>query len=87
MPVPRNRDDVAYFAPLHNLHLHPETELYLGLVHYTDGVEGTQRRIAAAQKVIVDFGVATECGLGRRRSETIPELLRIHSEVAAPQSV
>lgn len=87
MPVPRNRDDVAYFAPLHNLHLHPETELYLGLVHYTDGVEGTQRRIAAAQKVIVDFGVATECGLGRRRSETIPELLRVHSEVAAPQSV
>jgi len=30
------------------------------------------------------FGVATECGLGRRPPETIPDLLRIHSEVAAP---
>jgi hypothetical protein len=86
MPVPRNRTDDAYFAPLQRLHLHPETELYLGLVHFTDGVAGTQRRIAAAQKVVTDFGVATECGLGRRNPETIPELLRIHREVAAPQT-
>ena len=84
MPVPRNRSDEAYFAPLKNLQLHPETELYLGLVHFTDGVEGTRRRIEAAQRVIADFGVATECGFGRRPSETIPDLLRIHSEVAAP---
>ena len=84
MPVPRNRSDDAYFAPLKNLQLHPETELYLGLVHFTDGVEGTRRRIEAAQRVIADFGVATECGFGRRPSETIPDLLRIHSEVATP---
>jgi hypothetical protein len=84
MPVPRNRSDEAYFAPLANLQLHPETELYLGLVHITDGVEGTRRRIEAAQRVVADFGVATECGFGRRPSETIPDLLRIHSEVAAP---
>ncbi len=84
VPVPRNRTDVAYFAPLRRLQLHPETELYLGLVHFTDGVEGTQRRIEAAQRVVADFGVATECGMGRRNPETIPELLRIHSEVAAP---
>ena len=84
MPVPRNRSDEAYFAPLKNVQLHPETELYLGLVHFTDGVEGTRRRIEAAQRVVADFGVATECGLGRRPSETIPDLLRIHSEVAAP---
>ncbi len=82
MPVPRNRSDDAYFAPLKNLQLHPETELYLGLVHYTDGVEGTRRRIEAAQRAVADFGVATECGFGRRPSETIPELLRIHYEVA-----
>jgi hypothetical protein len=84
MPVPRNRTDDAYFAPLRSLQLLPETELYLGLVHFTDGVEGTRRRIAAAQKVVADFGVATECGMGRRNVETIPALLRIHSEVAAP---
>jgi hypothetical protein len=84
MPVPRNRTDDAYFAPLRRLQLHPETELYLGLVHFTDGVEGTRKRITAAQQVVADFGVATECGMGRRNPETIPELLRIHSEVATP---
>ncbi|GAC1567880.1 MAG: hypothetical protein NVS3B14_15290 [Ktedonobacteraceae bacterium] len=84
MPVPRNRSDEAYFAPLKNLQLHPETELYLGLVHFTGGVEGTRLRIEAAQRVVAEFGVATECGLGRRPSETITDLLRIHSEVAAP---
>lgn len=85
LPVPRDRSDEAYFAPLLNLHLHPETELYLGLVHFTDGIEGTQKRIEAAQRVVAQFGVATECGCGRRPSETIPELLRIHREVAAPR--
>ncbi len=41
LPVPRDRDDVAFFAPLADLALHDETELYLGLVHITDGVDGT----------------------------------------------
>ncbi|MEY2553235.1 MAG: hypothetical protein QOC57_1095, partial [Ilumatobacteraceae bacterium] len=54
------------------------TELYLGLVHRTDGVEGTQRRMAAASKVIPAFGISTECGLGRRPPATVPEMLEIH---------
>ncbi|MBA2680567.1 MAG: hypothetical protein H0U76_19495 [Ktedonobacteraceae bacterium] len=83
MPVPRNRADEAYFAPLRDLHLHPETKLYLGLVHNSDGVEGAQKRIAAAQQVVSDFGVATECGMGRRPEETIPDLIRLHSSVVA----
>ncbi len=82
MPVPRDRTDNAYFAALRNLALHPETEIYLGLVHYTDGVEGTVGRIEAAQRAIADFGVATECGMGRRPPETIPDLLKIHAQVA-----
>ena len=86
MPVPRNRSDDAYFAPLKGLQLHPETELYLGLVHLTDGVEGTRQRIAAAQRTTAQFGVATECGLGRRPTATIPTLLHIHREVSAPLS-
>ena len=81
MPVPRDRSDDAYFAPLNALTLSPETQLFLGLVHHTDGVEGTRRRIAAAEKVVPDFGIATECGMGRRPPETISELLRIHAEV------
>jgi hypothetical protein len=85
LPVPRNRTDDAYFAPLKELRLPDETELYLGLVHITDGAEGTRRRIEAAQRATRrPFGVATECGFGRRPAETIPQLLRIHAEVSQP---
>ncbi len=82
MPVPRERDDEAFFAPLAGLTLHPETELYLGLVHYTDGVEGARKRIAAAQHFVPTFGVATECGFGRRPPETVAPLMAIHRDVA-----
>ena len=82
MPVPRDRSDDAYFAPLKDLKLKPGTQLCLGLVHHTDGVAGTRRRIAAAEKFVTDFSIATECGFGRRQPETIPELLRIHAEAA-----
>lgn len=81
LPVPRDRDDVKYFAPLGDLALNDQTELYLGLVHFTDGVEGTERRIAAASHVVSSFGVATECGMGRRPPEQVPALLDIHAAV------
>ncbi len=83
MPVPRGRTDDAYFEPLKDLKLRPETEISLGLVHYTDGVEGTRRRIATARNYLEDFAIATECGFGRRDPATLPELLRFHAEVAA----
>ncbi len=82
MPVPRSRSDEAYFAPLRRLALRPETELCLGLVHHTDGIDGTRRRLAAAKPYVSDFAIATECGFGRRDPATIPELLRIHAAVA-----
>ncbi|HTH33228.1 MAG TPA: hypothetical protein VL976_02540 [Xanthobacteraceae bacterium] len=82
MPVPRNRADDAYFAPLNALKLRPETELCLGLVHHTDGIEGTKRRLATAKKYVSNFSIATECGFGRRDPRTIPELLSIHAAVA-----
>ena len=82
MPVPRNRADDAYFAPLNALKLRPATELCLGLVHLTDGIEGTKRRLATAKKYVSNFSIATECGFGRRDPRTIPELLSIHAAVA-----
>jgi hypothetical protein len=82
MPVPRNRTDDAYFEPLRRLKLRPETELCLGLVHYTDGVEGTKKRLATAKKYAANFSIGTECGFGRRDPRTIPELLRIHAAIA-----
>ncbi len=84
MPVPRDRTDEAYFAPLRDLRVPSETELFLGLVHMTDGLEGTRARIAAAQTVVGNFGVATECGFGRREPQTMPDLMAIHARVADP---
>ena len=75
MPVPRDRSDDAYFEPLKRLKLRPETELCLGLVHYTDGIDGTRKRLATAEKFVRDFSIGTECGFGRRDPSTIPELL------------
>jgi len=54
-------------------------------VHYTGGVEGTDRRVATARRFVSDFGVATECGMGRRPAgQDIHELLRIHRDTSAP---
>lgn len=82
IPVPGDRTDDAFYRPLTDLALGAETELYLGLIHHTDGIDGTKRRIEAAEKFVGEFGVAAECGFGRRDPATIPKLLRIHAEVA-----
>jgi hypothetical protein len=84
MPVPVGRVDDAYFAPLKDLALRPETELYLGVVHAADGAEGTKRRIAVAAKYVGDFGIATECGIARARTpDLVNTLLRIHAETSS----
>ena len=82
MPVPRDRDDDAYFEPLKDLKLRDETELFIGLIHLTEGLEGTRRRLATAKRHCKDFGLATECGFGRRPPDTILSLIDLHKEVA-----
>lgn len=82
-PVPIARDDDAYFLPLDSLSLPGETEIYLGLVHREDGVEGAQRRIAAARVHLSAFGVATECGIGRAPAGSLSTVLETHRTVAA----
>jgi hypothetical protein len=67
MPVPIGRTDDPFYLPLKALRLGPETELYLGLVHAQDGLEGARRRIQAAKKYAPSFGVASECGISRGR--------------------
>lgn len=81
MPVPVSRDDDAYFEPLADLRRSDRTRLYLGLVHHSGGVEGTQRRIDTARRHYQrEFGVATECGMGRKPRERVPELLEIQAQ-------
>ena len=81
LPVPIERDDEAYFAPLAALDIPDETRLYLGLVHHEDGIEGARRRIAAAGSAVPRFGVATECGFGRGPAERTAPLFDLHAQI------
>jgi hypothetical protein len=84
MPVPVERSDDAFHRPFADLRLPAGTELYLGVVHARDGVEGAKARIAAASRYAPKFGIATECGMARARSEeTVRALLKIHADVCA----
>lgn len=83
MPVPRNRDDGAYFAPLRDLRT-GDAKIYLGVVHYADGVAGARRRAASARRYLLPaFGIATERGFARRPPDQDPDrLLALHTEIA-----
>lgn len=81
-PVPIDRADEPYFRPLTGLNT-PKARLYLGLIHEKDGLEGAIKRARAARKFVSAFGVSTECGLGRRRPEILPTLLKLHREAAS----
>ena len=82
IPIPRGWRVSDYYKPLSTLRVPAETEIYLGLVHYTDGVDGTNRRLELAKEQISNFGLATECGFGRRDPATVHRLLEIHRLVA-----
>jgi methionine synthase II (cobalamin-independent) len=86
LPVPRPRSEESYFEPLRQLAVPSGTEIYLGLLYLDDGEDGTRRRIAAAEKSIHGFGVATACGMSPFVSkippERIPEMLAYHRHVA-----
>ena len=81
MPVPRDRSDDAYFEPLAALEA-PDTTIYIGLVHLTDGLEGGKERLEAfLRHYNGGYGIATECGWGRRKRETIPDLMQVHRDI------
>jgi hypothetical protein len=82
LPVPKDRRDDAYFAPLSDLKMHPETRLYLGLVHHHDAAGDAARLDAARRHTRVD-GIATECGMARGDAARLPALLAAHATVAA----
>lgn len=82
VPVPRERNDDAYFAPLAELDI-GAARLFIGLVHHTDGLEGTLARLRVAERHLDGFGISTECGFGRRPQAQIAELLEIHARAAA----
>ena len=89
--VPQARRDAGYFAPLRDLTAGPETELYFALVPYhpddqPDGTTADQARhidaalglSAAGQR---EWGICTECGMGRVEANDVPKLLDLHREI------
>jgi hypothetical protein len=81
MPVPRDRKDDAYFAPLDRLRLEPQTALYLGLIHYND-TDGDAARLSAARRHARVDGLATECGMARGDPARLNSLLAAHVRAA-----
>ena len=83
LPVPAQAEE-EYFAPLRLLRLHPETELYLGVLHLQDGKVGARRRISCARPYVQSFGVATDCGWGRGGTAAVDQLLALHRATCEP---
>ena len=81
MPVPKDRNDTAYFHPLDKLALPAGAALYLGLVHEGDP-EGNAIKLASARNHAEVAGVAAECGLGRGDSAALTEVMEQHRRLA-----
>ena len=82
VPVPLAWAEATAYAPLSRLSLPAATRLFLGLVHVADGLEGARRRIDLARRAVPRFGIATECGWGRRSPETVTNLLELHAALS-----
>lgn len=80
MPVPRERSDATYFAPLEALRLPGGTALYLGLVHHDDAA-GNRARLDLARRYARVDGIAAECGLGRGEPQRLVPMLEAHLEL------
>jgi hypothetical protein len=81
IPVPKDRTDDAFYAPLKEWKRPAGTELYLGLLHHADAA-GDKARVAVAKKFIDDFGLSAECGWGRTEPGRLPGLLTGHRVAA-----
>ncbi len=89
--VPQARSDAGYFAPLRDLTAGPETELYFALVPYhpddqADGttalqVEHIDTTLAESSTGQREWGICTECGMGRVAADEVPRLLDLHREI------
>jgi hypothetical protein len=77
LPVPRNRMDDGFFAPLRGLALPEDCELILGLVHEGDEA-GNRIRLEKARAIKPVAGVGTECGWGRKDPRRVPGLVEAH---------
>jgi hypothetical protein len=91
--VPQYQQDEAYFEPLADLAVSPDTELNFALVPYHPAEQAagtTQEQIrlidaglARSSSNGAAWGICTECGMGRAGPDEIPGLLDKHREILA----
>lgn len=91
--VPQDRSDDTYFAPLRDLKTGPETELYFAVVPYhaaaqpagttAEQVRLIDANLAQSEAGGREWGICTECGMGRAATEEVPGLLDLHREILA----
>jgi len=91
--VPQYQREESYFAPLARLTADPGTELNFALVPYhpaeqAPGTTEAQVRLidaalAASPAGRRDWGICTECGMGRAGRDEIPQLLDLHRQIIA----
>jgi len=89
--VPQDQREESYFAPLAELAADPGTELNFALVPYhpADQAPGTTNdqvrlidaALADSPGGARDWGICTECGMGRAGREEIAGLLDLHREI------
>ncbi|WPG98751.1 Hypothetical protein R9X50_00154500 [Acrodontium crateriforme] len=87
-PVPKSALSTlpAYLEPLKTIApklKEHNTELYLGLIH-ADDAEATRKMMDAANHVVDEYGVATECGWGRTPLDQLESIMAISTGVSEP---
>jgi len=86
--VPQYQDSEGYFAPLTELEAHP-SQVYFGIVPYYPDRQApgtTARQVHMIDRYIADWGVRTECGMGRVEPGDVPRLLDLHRAIVAEHS-
>jgi hypothetical protein len=91
--VPQYQRQDSYFGPLAQLTADPGTELNFALVPYhpaeqAPGTTGDQTRLIDAALTASpggrrDWGICTECGMGRVSRDEVPALLDLHGQIIA----
>ena len=94
--VPQDRRDADYFHPLRDLTITTHTELYFSLVPYHPQQQAEGTPVEQAQHIEDalsqssagprEWGICTECGMGRVAAEDVPRLLDLHRELLATLS-
>jgi hypothetical protein len=79
-PIPIQWNSESFYRPFAGLKTPIATEIYLGLVHHSDGPEANCRRVRIAQAYVSRFGIAAECGFGRLPGEMVPQILAAHAD-------